>query len=117
MQRAATLIEVMVAAAILVIAIVGLLATFVYCLAWSESNNNMVTAAIDGQSVMEEIKNLAYNDITSSYIPQQEYTGLSSEIITVNVTEEDAVKEVTVNVSWLERGNTKNFSLITYCTP
>ncbi len=116
-KKAASLIEVMVAVSVLVIALVGLLATFVHCLSWSEHNNNMITAAVDAQSVMEEIKDASYADIVSGFTPQQDYTSLSEETVAVTVDEESQGKEVTVRVTWVEKERTYSFDLKTFFTP
>lgn len=116
MRKGATLIEIMVAVALLVVVIVGLLATLVYCIGLSESNSNLVIAALDAQSAMEELKNQPYADIIQGYTPQQ-YANLVEETITVSVNEENGYKEVRVDVSWSERGGQKSFALISYYVP
>jgi len=107
-----TLTELMIAMGILLIAISGLLTTFVYCILLNESNNNLVTAANDAQYVLEEIKGLAYNNI-NSYTPPA-FNNLENETIpNPTVVEISGIKEVTVNVSWSERGRSRNWTLST----
>ena len=106
-----TLLELMIASAILLIAICGLLATFVACALMNESNNNLVVATNDAQYVLEEIKALVYSDI-SGYAPPV-FDNLEGEAITLNKDIGTQIAEVTVNVNWTERQRNKAVSLST----
>lgn len=117
MKRSSSLIEVMAAVAILVVVLVGLLATFVYCIAWSEHNNNTITAAIDAQSVMEELQISSYNDVTDEFVPLQEYASLSGETVDIGVTENNGGKDVEVTITWAERDRTRTFTLKSFLVP
>ena len=110
-----TLLELMISAAILLIALSGLLSTFVYSLLINETSGNTVIAANDAQYVLEQIESLPnpYDDV-GSYLPPQ-FNNLESEDIpkpTV-ITVRSGLKEVTVNVNWSERNKTRSFSLST----
>ena len=111
-----SLIEVMVATAILLIILSGLLLAFVYCILLNQSNNNLVIAANDAQYVLEEIKGLAYSGISNfinNFNPSQ-FSNLNNEIITFpNPNIGTAIAEVTVDVSWIERQRQRNFQLST----
>lgn len=115
-KRGFTLLEVMVAAGILVIVISGLLFTLVNCLLLNESNNNMVIAANDAQYVLEQIKGLAYNNIANfiaTYNPST-FINLQSETVSFPSYSIGAtIAEVTVNVAWTERNRNRNFQLST----
>ena len=109
-----TLVELMLAAAILVIAILGLLAVLIHSMLMNESNNNLATAVNDAQYVLEQIKGLPYVNITSSYSPPN-FT-INNENITPGVTVSnisDDLREVTVNVSWTERQRSRSVQLST----
>lgn len=106
-----TLLELLTAAAILVVVISGLLLTFVYCTVLNESNNNLVKATNDAQYVLEQIKGLPYEEI-SSYTPPV-FGNLENESVTVSRTIGSTISEITVNVSWNERNGQKNFLLST----
>ena len=108
-----TLLEAMVAVAILLIAICSLLAALVNCLLLNESNNHLVTAFNDAQYVLEQIKQEAFDNIDSYTSP--ELSNLNNEDIPQpDVTDITSnLKEVTVDVNWSERGNPKNISLST----
>lgn len=107
-----TLLELMIAAAILVIAICGLLVTFVACLLSNEAKSNLIMAANDAQYVLEQIENLPYEQI-DDYPENPEFNNLRDEYITVTQDPEYKITGVTINVSWTERGGTKNFQLST----
>ncbi len=111
--KGVTLVELLVTAGILVIVATSLMALFVYSLLLNESNNNLTIAATDAQYVMEQIKGLAYNNI-DTYAPPS-LTNLNAETIpSPTVTEiANGLKEVTVNVNWIERGRARNFNLTT----
>lgn len=108
-----SLIELVVSIAILLIAISGLLVTFISCILMNESNSNLVTAVNDAQYVLEQIKGLAYDDI-DAYTPPT-FTNLYNETIPQPTTVEIAsgIKEVTVSVNWTERQRNRAFVLST----
>lgn len=106
-----TLLELMIAAAILLVVISGLLACFVYCILMNESNNNLVIAVNDIQRVLEEIRGLAYDDIASYTAPS--FTNLNNETVTLTRSLGSSIGEVTVDVSWIERQRQRNFQIST----
>jgi len=108
-----TLLELMIAAAILLIALSGLLSTFVYSLLINETSNNLVIAANDAQYVLEQMKSFSYNDL-ENYTPPQ-FSNLENEIILAPVVAQvwPGLKQVTINVNWTERNKTRAFSLST----
>lgn len=107
-----TLWELMIAAAISITAIGGLLITFMSCMALNDANSNLTIAANDAQGVLEEVKALSFGAI-DAYAPSQP-ANLESENITFQVSAIDAwLKEVTVNVAWIEKQRNRNFRLST----
>lgn len=111
--RGFTLSELMIASAILLVAILGLLAVLINCLFLNEANNNLIIAVNDAQYVLEQIKCLAYSDI-AAYAPP-EFINLNSETISLtrNYIDLNKLVEVTVDVNWVERQRNKNFQLST----
>ncbi len=104
--------ELIIAVAILIVAISGLLVTFVSCLLSNEAKSNLITVFNDAQYVLEEVKNLPFADI-GSYTPPA-LNNLPNENITFTIpSSEFRIKTVTVEVSWTERGGNKNFQLST----
>ena len=106
-----TLMELMIAAAILSIVISGLLSTFINCLLVNQANSNLITAANDAQYILEEMKGLAYSQL-SSYTPLN-LTNLKNENITLIKNINTSISTITVNVNWTERQSPRNFSLST----
>jgi type II secretory pathway pseudopilin PulG len=116
--RGFTLLELMIVAGILLIAILGLLATFINCMFLNESNKNLTIAVNDAQYALEQIKSIAFNQISNfinNFNPTQ-FSNLNNETITFPSPSYGAkISEITVNVSWKERNepNPRNFQLST----
>lgn len=112
-KKGFTLLELMISSAILLVALSGLLSTFVYSLLINETSQNLVIAANDAQYVLEQIKSLSYNDI-DAYSPPQ-FNNLEGETIpNPTVTQvRSGLKQITVNVNWTERNKARTFSLST----
>ncbi len=108
-----TLLELMVAAGILVVAITGLLAAFINASFLSQANRNKIIAVNDAQYVLENLRNTDYGNLTT--YNDTTFTNLNDELITVTVTTPSAnIKEVVANVTWIdERQQTKSFELAT----
>lgn len=62
-----TLVELMVAAVIMIIAFVGILVAYIRCLEISEMSKNSSTALTASKSHMEQIKNTTFADILATY--------------------------------------------------
>lgn len=107
-----SLIELMLGVAILTVVITASLLTFINCILLNDASRNLVTAANDAQYVLEQIKTLDYNSISSYTAPA--FSSLLNETITLNRSIGAALSTVTVNVNWQEKQNTRNFSLSTY---
>jgi prepilin-type N-terminal cleavage/methylation domain-containing protein len=122
-RKGFTLLELMIVTGILLIVISGLLVTFVYCLLLNESNNNLTIAAGDAQYVLEELsemKGTQYSQIDeyiASFNPSR-FTNLNNETVAFpNPVYGAYTTEVTVNVSWAERGRTRDFAISTRLAP
>jgi ABC-type glucose/galactose transport system permease subunit len=111
-----TLSELLIASSILLIAILGLLALLINCVFMNELNNNLVIGVNDVQYVLEEIKNLSYNQINSyiSSFNSSRFTNLNNEQVTFPTHNIGTnIAEITVRVSWKVRGKDKYTDLST----
>jgi len=107
-----SLLGLMLAIAISTIVIIGSLLTFINCIFLNETNNNLMIAAHDAQSILEEVKTLTYTGI-DTYAPAQ-LNNLDNETITFQTNDIDTrIKGVTVTITWTEKGRNKNFILST----
>jgi prepilin-type N-terminal cleavage/methylation domain-containing protein len=107
--RAFSLIELMVAVAILAVALTGALLTYVNCMLLNESSRNMVIAACDAQHVLEELRALNYGSISGYTAPV--FSNLNNETVTLTSTVGSSVATVNVDISWQERQVSKNLSI------
>jgi type II secretory pathway pseudopilin PulG len=110
-KKGFTLLEILFTCGIILLVVVGLLTTFVYCFLLNQTNHNLVIALNDAQYVLEQVKNLAYNDI-AGYSPPV-FSNLADENVDITASVGSKIAELTVNVSWTERSNSKNVSLST----
>jgi len=112
-NKAFTLLELLMALGILVIAILAVLSCFINCLFLNESNNNLVIAANDAQYVLEKIKALPYDSI-AGYTPPV-FNHLNNEAVSLSDNHAVGLNlwEVAVDVSWAERQRSRNFTLST----
>jgi prepilin-type N-terminal cleavage/methylation domain-containing protein len=123
-RQAFTLVELMMASAILAFAISGLLTLFGNTLALNEINRNQFIALMHGELVMEEIKSTPFSSVnasiqngtwnwSSSVISSKGLVPLDGEQINASVAG-TTVLNVTVETYWLDRGSRpRNLSLMT----
>lgn len=123
-KSAFTLAELLLASAILVFALSGLLALFTNCIVLNETGRNSFIALHHAELVMEEIKNTDFSNISNkilngdwdwdeSDIGSKGLTPLANEQIDTSVSGSD-VLDITVMVIWLDRGaRSRNLSLTT----
>lgn len=123
-----TLLELTIGAAVLIIALVGLISAFTGCFALNEGSRNLTIATNHGQSIMEEIRdrnlisNITQEDWTSWAQTDPPDGGgcntLEGETVQVSYpsgTGADPL-EILVMVSWTEKGRQKNIQLATLFT-
>lgn len=65
--RGFTLMELLIAASILVFTLVGLLALFITCIFLNRSNRNLTVAITQAEQILEEIKSLDFYSIVGNY--------------------------------------------------
>lgn len=115
--RGFTLSELLLAAAILVLVLAGLLLLFLNCLVLNEANRNLTVATSHAQYIMEQIKDTDFSDaetrintgdwdLDTSEIQSSPYnfTALNGEAIDASVTQSGNPLGVSVTVQWNERG-------------
>jgi len=66
-ERAFTLVEVLVATGIMAFALVGILSTFITCLALMATSKNVNAATNAAQGIIEEIRSTPFTQIISKY--------------------------------------------------
>ncbi|MDD5108265.1 MAG: prepilin-type N-terminal cleavage/methylation domain-containing protein [Candidatus Omnitrophica bacterium] len=118
MQRAAirnkkgfTLVELMVAVAITLLVIVGSILSFVQLIFLADSSVNLTTAVNDAQYVLEQLKGVSYGAISGYTAPV--FHNLPGETVALIRSVGVNLANLTVNVSWQEKNQTKSFSLST----
>lgn len=103
------------AAAILIFALSGLLVLFITCAFLNQTNRNLTTAITHAEYVMEEIKDTNFTNIQANInngiwdwdsqgITDEGLTAITGESIDAAVSGTELL-DVTVTVSWMERGS------------
>lgn len=104
-----TLIEVMLAAAILVIVLCGILATYISCFELISTSKNLTFAVNAAQSKIEEIRDYTFSGIYADYDNQtftvNEIPQSMGVIRIINVPGTSDLLAVAVSVSWRQRSN------------
>lgn len=121
LKNALSLVEVMISAVLFLTVVSGLFTSIVNCMFLNQSNANTITAALDAQYILEEIKSLTYSDITVTYLntnyPSANFNNLDNESLSYTVNDivggSNVRKEVVVEVSWNERSRSREFKLST----
>ena len=104
----------MLAAAILLIAISGLLAAFISCILLNEANSELITAAHDAEYVLEQTKAMAYVAIANSSYTDWGVLRNEQRQIDVVSGAGDYIKTITVTIRWNGRnGRQREFQLVT----
>lgn len=110
--RGFTLVEVLMAMLVFVVAVVALLGLYVGVSNLRESSRNMAQAMADARTVLEEIREASGASLATvtgtdwtTWAEDNNLTSLPNEVITVTFEDENADPlEVTVQVDWTERG-------------
>ena len=111
-RRGFSLVELMIGVAILVIAITGMLLTYVHCMLLNEASRSLATATNDAQYVLEHMRSLTYSAL-AGYTPPA-FTNLPAEAISLTRSIGATLATITVTVSWQERQGARSFSITTY---
>jgi type II secretory pathway pseudopilin PulG len=104
-----TLLELMIATVVLVIAISGLLATFINILSLNETSRKLSLAIAACQDKLEEIRNSSFSTLFTTYNGMHfDPDGFLAQDAEGNVYIDNAnpnLLEVCVSISWRERSN------------
>jgi Tfp pilus assembly protein PilV len=123
-EKGITLAEIMLAAAILAFALVGILLLFVNCSLLNEASRNLTRAASHAQFVMEDIKNANFATLKSNIesgiwnwdinqIEGNELSPLDNQTIVTQCVGTDPLS-ITVTVSWQDhRQRAREYTLDT----
>jgi len=119
-KKGASLVEVLVAAAIIVLAFTGLLQVFLYSGVLAEMSGNITLAVQEAQSKIEEIRSHDFDSISTDYggggTPGNTFTSAlqnGTGAVTITAVNADLLN-VSVTVDWAERnGRTMTTSLAT----
>lgn len=115
-QRGFTLLEIMIAIFILVVALCGLIGVTVMAIKGNDFSKRMTTATTLAKDKMEQVKNMSYSSIvagtTYDYLNEDSSTGTAGSYFTRKLTVTDAtpaanMKTIEVEVSWSWGGTRK----------
>jgi prepilin-type N-terminal cleavage/methylation domain-containing protein len=116
-----TLTEVMVGVFILLVAILAALSGFLGSMVLNKSSNSLATAVNDAQYVLEQVKGLDYTaciqNLPNSCYTLPTFTNLPSETVAFDPAPTAIgfdITQITIKVSWQDKGQTRSFSLATY---
>lgn len=102
-----TLLELMIGAVVLIVALVGLIAAYTGCFMLNEGARNLTIAINGAQDKMEEIRNLSFDQIAGQDGTNFETDGLrdsdSEGIVEVDSSNPDLLV-VTVTICWRQKG-------------
>lgn len=113
-KKGFTLVELLIASAILVFALTGLLGLFISCIFLNQSNRNLTVATTHAQFVLEDIKNQNFAGIpaysktwTNAEIPVKwpsltSNSLLDQEYFVISVTGTD-ILDIALTVNWKDR--------------
>lgn len=106
-----TLIELLVAVSIIILVVIGSLTCFTHLMILADASINLTMAVNDAQLVLEQLKDTPYSSISSYIVPV--FSNLSNETITLTRNVGPKLAIVSVNVGWLEKGQSKSYVLST----
>ena len=130
--KAFTLVELMVAASITGIAVFSLLASYIACISLTEMTSNITIATEDGRRVIEQMRSMGATSLSSiistdwtTWAANNGCNNLAQEQILVVYQDRDGTGDpldddpldVTVNVTWQERGRARIIDFYTLITP
>lgn len=118
-RKGFTLLELICAVAILVVALVGLLSSYAGCFNLVESSTNTSIAVNEAQRIMEEMRTRNLTNIVSedwlAWVEDKGCNCLNHETINVSYIGADPL-QISVKVGWKEKERTRNVELVTLLT-
>lgn len=114
-----TLLEVMFGVFILAVALVGVLQGLAACMVLNIENSNLTIAANDAQHVLEQIDDLDYatcinQDFSGGCYTFPTFNNLPNETVSHTNVAVGSMRQVTVTISWMGRGEQKEYSVATF---
>ncbi len=104
-----TLLELMIASGVLIVALGGLLGVFAHLISLNENSSKLTLAVAACQTKLEEIRNSTFSNIYTAYNgasfnPQGFASGEAKGTISVNNSNPNLL-QIFVSVSWMTRSN------------
>jgi uncharacterized protein (TIGR02598 family) len=117
-----TLLEIVIALAILAIGLVGILSLFPVGFEASRRASMLTEATIHAQQKMEEFKQEGYDYLNTTYTGNTpsgytdfgDNSGLEWQVTVSEIDPPGNLKSVTLDVRWQEKGSYKNETFVTY---
>lgn len=108
-KKAFTLLELIIVCGIVIVALTGLLATFVACLELVETTKNSQLAMEEAQRVLEEMRSVAFTSVFSTYNGYSFQVaampvGMSAGKVYIDNTSANLLN-ATIGVCWKQRGS------------
>lgn len=107
-KRGFTFLELMVVCGILIVALTGLLATYVTCMELTETTKNSNFALQAAQKVLEEVRSIAFTSVNATYnnySTQIPFMAANTSIVRVSVNTSNAsLLRVDVGTCWRQKG-------------
>ena len=121
-KNAFTLLEIVIALAILAIGLIGILSLFPVGFEASRRASMLTEATIHAQQKMEEFKRAGYDylDTTyptpapSGYTDFTDNSGLAWQVTVAEIDPPGNLKSVTLDIQWREKGANKSETFVTY---
>jgi type II secretory pathway pseudopilin PulG len=123
-QNGFTFIEILVAIAIVIPVLMGMIGVNLYTFRAGETSRSVMTAMQDGHTVIESIRNVANNQglaaVTANFPSGQAVAGFanltSQQVIVTYPNAAQDPLQITVTVTWDDRGRAMSRSLVTQVT-
>jgi type II secretory pathway pseudopilin PulG len=104
-----TLLELMIAAAIIIVALAGLLSTYVACFELNETTRNTNLALNAAQKTLEEVRSSTFSGIATAYNGYNfSVSGMSENVSLGHVYVDNtstSLLNITVGVCWKQKGS------------
>jgi len=121
-KKGFTLLEIVIALAILAIGLVGILSLFPVGFEASRRASMLTEATIHAQQKMEEFKQGGYDyldttytdTVPSGYTAFTDGSGLEWQVTVAEINPPGNLKSVTLDIKWQEKGADKSETFVTY---